>query len=75
MYLNFARFYTSGDEDCSVILLCHSSSIEVVVHRANLSADPAEHSSSKLKMSADVHYDAFEVACARAVRRKLALNA
>ena len=73
LYLNFARFYTSGDEDCSVILLCHSSSIEVVVHRGNFSADLAESLSSKLNMSADVHYDAFEVACARAVRRKLGL--
>ena len=30
LYHNFARFYTSLKEDCSVILLCHSSSIEVV---------------------------------------------
>ena len=73
LYLNFARFYTSGDEDCSVILLCHSSSIEVVVHRGNLSADLTERSQSKLNISANTHYDAFEVACARAVRRKLGL--
>ena len=73
LYLNFARFYTSGDEDCSVILLCHSSSIEVVVHRGNLCLELAEASQSGLKNSADGHYDAFEVGCARAVRRQLGL--
>ena len=73
LYQNFARFYTSGDEDCSVILLCHSSSVEVVVHRGNLSADLAESLKPKLNISADTHHDAFEVACARAVRRQLGL--
>ncbi|XP_078352927.1 uncharacterized protein LOC144637729 [Oculina patagonica] len=32
LYQNFARFFTSGDERCSVILQCHSSSIEVLYH-------------------------------------------
>ena len=73
LYLNFARFYTSGDDNCSVILLCHASSIEIVVHRGNLSTDLTECLSSKLNMSGDIHYDAFEMACARAVRRKLEL--
>ncbi len=31
---NFARFHICPDEGCSVILLCHSSFIEIVVHRA-----------------------------------------
>ena len=32
LYHNFARFFLSGDEGCSVILQCHSSSIEVLYH-------------------------------------------
>ena len=73
LYADFARFYTSADDDCSVILLCHSSCIEVVVHRGNLSANPTECLQSKLNLSADINYGAFEVACARAVRRQLGL--
>ena len=73
LYADFARFYTSADDDCSVILLCHSSCIEVVVHRGNLSANPAECLQSKLNLSADINYGAFEVASARAVRRQLGL--
>ena len=73
LYADFARFYTSADDDCSVILLCHSSCIEVVVHRGNLSANPTECLQSKLNLSADINYGVFEVACARAVRRQLGL--
>ena len=36
-YQNFARFYICEDENCSVVLLCHSFSIEVVVHKGNFS--------------------------------------
>ena len=72
LYHNFARFYTSQKEDCSVILLCHSSSIEVVVHRGT-SQDLADSLESKLSCSTDVSYDTCEVACARAVRRQLGL--
>jgi len=70
LYHNFARFYTSQKEDCSVILLCHSSSIEVVVYQGTRQ-DLAESVESKLSCSADVSYDTCEVACARAVRSRL----
>ena len=72
-YHNFARFYTSGDQDCSVILLCHPSSIEVVVHRGNRSLELAEVLQPKLSISPDTHHDAFEVACASIVHRQLRL--
>ena len=36
LYKNFARFYTAEDENCSVVLLCHSSLIEIVVHEGNV---------------------------------------
>ena len=72
LYHNFARFYTSQNEDCSVILLCHSSSIEVVVHKET-SQDLADSLESKLSCSSDVSYDTCEVTCAGAVRRQLGL--
>ena len=62
LHHNFAQFYTSEDEDCSVILLCHFSCIEVVVLRENCFA-----------LSEEVHFDAFEVHCAYTVRRQLVL--
>ena len=72
LYHNFARFYTSKNEDCSVILLCHSSSIQVVVHQEK-SQDLADSPRSKLSCSADASYDTCEVTYARAVRRQLGL--
>ena len=73
LYANFARFYTSADDDCSVILRCHSSCIEVVVHRGNLCANLTECLQSKLNLFAIPNYDGFEESCTRAVRRQLAL--
>ena len=49
LYQNFARLYTSKDEKCSVVLLCHSSFIEVVVHGGNDSCEvPCAQSVFKL---------------------------
>ena len=73
LYANFGRFYTSEDDDCSVILRCHSSCIEVVVHRGNVSANLTESFQSNLNLSAVPNYHGFEERCARAVRRQLAL--
>ena len=39
LYQNFARLFTAEDEECSVVLLCHSLFIEVVVHGGNDSFD------------------------------------
>ena len=74
LYQNFARFYTSGDQDCSVILLCHSSSIEVVVHRGNLSSNMADSLHSKLNLCDDTFDDSFEKVCACTVDRQLSLT-
>ncbi|XP_068677288.1 uncharacterized protein [Montipora foliosa] len=73
LYKNFARFQTAGDEDCSVIFLCHSSFIEIVVHRGNVNPRLAEGNQSKLTISSDTHHDSFEVFCARTVYRQLSL--
>ena len=72
LYHNFARFYTSQKEDCSVILLCRSSSIEVVVHQGT-SQDLVDTVQSNLSYSADVSYETSEVTCARTVRKRLGL--
>ena len=73
LYKNFTRFYTAGDEDCSVILLCHSLFIEIVVHRGNVNPRLVEGIQSKLTISSGPQYDSFEVFCARAVYRQLSL--
>ena len=39
LYQNFARLFTAKDDKCSVVLLCHSSFIEVVVHGGNDSCE------------------------------------
>ena len=57
LFMGFARFYTS-EEKCSVIFICHSSSVEVVVHGGN--------SASFLPSSGDE-------TCARRVCRQLSL--
>lgn len=69
LYHNFARFYTSEDENGSVVFLCHSLSIEVVVHKRNSSNDLADIVPSKLSLSADSSWNT----CAREVRRQLGL--
>ena len=67
-YHNFASFCIT--ENCSVVLLCHSFSIEVVVHKGNFSHGQFEGiPQSKLSLSADASCDT----CARAVRRQLGL--
>ena len=71
LYHNFARFYPS--KECSVVLLCHLSCIEVVVLGGNPILELAENLQSKLTLSAGVSHDTFEVTCARAVRRQLGL--
>ena len=68
LFHNFARFFTSDDENCSVILRCYSSSIEIVVHKANPTmALAGEQSSTDFRC----HTVATEVTCAGAVRRRL----
>ena len=73
LFHDFARFFCSKDEGCSVILACHSSSIEVVVHRDDAKLDLAEDLSSKMSLATDYNYGSAELTCARAVRRQLDL--
>ena len=73
LFHGFARFFISEDEDCSVILACHSSSIEVVIHRGNDSFDLAEDLSSKMYLATDNNYDSAESNCAGLVRKQLEL--
>ncbi|XP_068743826.1 uncharacterized protein [Montipora capricornis] len=73
LYKNFARFYTAGDEDFSVVLLCHSSFFEIVVHRRNVNPRLLEGIQSKMTISSVPHRDSFEVLCARTIYRQLSL--
>ena len=75
LYKNFARIYTAKDVNYSVVLLCHSSLIEVVVLRV----DRNDRSPLKDDLQADLgnspgdQRDSFEVFCARKVYRQLVL--
>ena len=73
LFHGFARFYTSGDTNCSVMLLCHSSSIQVVVHRGNLSAELLEGLQPNITLTTGVHHETFDESCARDVCRQLGL--
>lgn len=75
LFHNFARFFTSDDENCSVILLCHSSSVEIVVHKATSTLALAGEQSSAMALSTGFpcHTVATEVTCAGAVRKRLGL--
>ena len=49
LYQNFARLYTAKDDKCSVVLLCHSSLIEIVVHGGNDSSEVCRFAQSVFK--------------------------
>ena len=72
LYKNFARFYTARDENCSVILLCHSSLIEVVFHEGNVHSRK-DDLQANLGNSPGDQRDSFEAFCAREVFRQLVL--
>lgn len=53
LFHNFARFYTHPADEYSVSLLCHTSSIEVAVHRAQICTD-SHHEGFDKKITRDV---------------------
>ncbi|XP_015775988.1 PREDICTED: uncharacterized protein LOC107354090 isoform X3 [Acropora digitifera] len=73
LYKNFARFYTAEDENYSVVLLCHSSLIEVVVHEGNVHS-LKDDLQTNLGNSPGDHRDSFEERCAREVFRQLVFS-
>ena len=73
LHQNFARFYTHPAEGCSIILQCHSSFIEVVVHKERCAVGLSSDGASGLNLPLESTYDAFQVYFARAVCRRLGL--
>ncbi|KAL9967685.1 hypothetical protein ACROYT_G025970 [Oculina patagonica] len=73
LHQNFARFFTHPSEGCSIILLCHYSSIEVVVHKEDCTAEICSTVPPGLNSSSEFSYDTFQVAIARTVCRQLGL--
>ena len=72
LFYHFARFSTSEEENWSVILLCLSSSIKVVVHRENpIHESGVESLLSNMTLSADNSYDTSDVTFPCKVRRLL----
>ena len=72
LYKSFARIYPAEDENYSVVLLCHSSMIEVVVHKGN-ARSPKDDLQADLGIPLGDQRDSFEVFCAREVFRQLVL--
>ena len=66
MFNNFARFFTSLRDGQSVILLCHSKSIEIAVHKMAPSAN-------SMNVHVDLDHEASDVSVCRKVRRQLGL--
>ena len=73
LHQNFARFYTHPVEGCSIILICHSSFIEVVVHKERSVVGLSTDVASGINLLSESKYDAFQVDFARAVCRQLGL--
>ena len=65
LYHNFVRIYRSEEVNCSVILLCHMSSIEVVVHRGNGGDEVAQPSKSAVSSPVNSNHDPFACAVLR----------
>ena len=73
LHHNFARFFTHHAEGFSIILLCHSSSIEVLVHKKDSAGEISKPTSPGFNLSSESSYDAFQVNVARTVCRQLGL--
>ena len=65
LYHNFVRIYRSEEVNCSVILLCHKSSIEVVVHKGNDGHEVAHRSNSAISSPVNINHDNFACAVLR----------
>ena len=65
LYHNFVRIYRSEEVNCSVILLCHMSSIEVVVHRGNGGDEVAQRYKSASSSPVNSNHDPFACAVLR----------
>ena len=73
LHHNFARFFISPDEGCSVVLLCHPSSVEVVLLVGSGNGDISAGLHLKKASSVNESHDTFEIHVARSVRRQLLL--
>ena len=74
LFHGFSKFNTSQDAGCSVILLCHSSYIEVVYHRGNVDDDLVNTLQPPFpQKSMDKLYNENDLSCVRVVCRQLGL--
>ena len=73
LHQNFARFFTHPAESISVILLCHSCSVEVVVHKGKSSFKVSKNETPRMNLPSESSHDTFQVQVARTVRRQLGL--
>ena len=71
LHHNFVRFYTHPAKGISLILLCHSSFIEVVVHHGKCKTEASKN--ERLNLSSVFSQDTPQVEFARTVCRQLGL--
>ena len=72
LFNGFARFFTTKD-DYSVILICNSSTVEIVMHRGSHNLELAEDASSKMSPSLHCHQDTTGINCCYVVKKQLGL--
>ena len=72
LFNNFARFFTTED-GYSVILICNSSTVEIVMHRGSHNLELTENASSKMSPSLHCHQDTTGINCCAVVRKELGL--
>ena len=73
LFHNFARFYIFPGEVCSVVLLCHSSSIEVTILGVNGGVALPGNLRSKTDVSAGFCHEDTDMSPAHFVRSQLAV--
>lgn len=74
LFHGFSRFYTSQNAGCSVILLCHSSYIEVVYHQGNANDELVNALKPPFSQTPmDKLYNGNDLSCVRVVCRQLGL--
>ena len=73
LFQDFARFFISSESGCSVVLLCHMSSVEVIFLGGNHDAGVEEGLKTDMDSSEEFFYGSFEVTSACVVRNQLAL--
>ena len=73
LFNNFARFFVTKD-DYSVILVCNSSTVEIVIHGGNCNPEFNDDPSSKLSLTSHFYHDNAGINYCFLVRKQLGMT-